>query len=83
MSDRLLSVHDVSDLTGWSPLTIYKKSAAGEIPGRTKLGKHSLRFRESEVKEWLGSPHPNSMKGEGKTRENSKTEGVGAHDKSS
>ena len=53
MTQRLLSVHDVSDLTGWSPLTIYKKSAAGEIPGRMKLGKHSLRFKESEIQEWL------------------------------
>ncbi len=49
MTLRLLSVHDVSALTGWSPLTIYKKSAAGEIPGRMKLGKHSLRFKESEI----------------------------------
>ena len=53
MTQRLLSVHDVSDLTGWSPLTIYKKSAAGEIPGRVKLGKHSLRFRESDIETWL------------------------------
>lgn len=53
MRDRLLSVHDISDLTGWSPLTIYKKSAAGEIPGRIKIGKNSLRFRESEIEAWL------------------------------
>ena len=52
MVERLLSVHDVSALTGWSPFTIYKKAASGEIPGRVKLG-YSLRFRESEVQAWL------------------------------
>ena len=46
MEKRLLSVEEVSRLTGWRPMTIYKKAAAGEIPGRVKLGKRSLRFRE-------------------------------------
>jgi hypothetical protein len=27
MNDQLLSVQDVAVLTGWSPFTIYKKSA--------------------------------------------------------
>jgi predicted DNA-binding transcriptional regulator AlpA len=53
MANRLLSVHDLVILTGWSVFTIYKKSSAGEIPGRVKIGKGSLRFRESEVEEWL------------------------------
>ena len=53
MTDRLLSVEEVSHLTGWAVMTIYKKSAAGEIPGRMKLGKHSLRFRESAIEAWL------------------------------
>ena len=52
MSDRLLKVHGVSDLTGWSPFTVYRKSRRGEIPGRIKLGT-SLRFRESEIQAWL------------------------------
>jgi predicted DNA-binding transcriptional regulator AlpA len=53
MVERLLSVHDVSGLTGWSPLTIYKKAAAGLIPGRVTIGKRSLRFKQSEVSMWL------------------------------
>ena len=52
MTERLLSVHDLSEITGWSPLTIYKKAASGEIPGRIKLG-FSLRFKESEIEAWL------------------------------
>lgn len=51
--ERLLSVVEISKLTGWSPLTIYRKSSLGEIPGRMKLGKRSLRFRESEIEAWL------------------------------
>jgi excisionase family DNA binding protein len=53
MNDQLLSVQDVARLTGWSMFTIYKKSAAGEIPGRLKIGKNSLRFRATEVEKWL------------------------------
>ena len=53
MAERLLNVHDVSQLTGWSPFTVYKKAASGEIPGRLKIGKRSLRFKQSEVLRWL------------------------------
>ncbi len=52
MPDRFLSVQDLSALVRWSPFTIYRKSRLGEIPGRVKLGS-SLRFRESEIQEWL------------------------------
>ena len=53
MLERLISVREVSDLTGWHPVTIYKKGMAGEIPGRIKIGRRSIRFRESEIEEWL------------------------------
>ncbi len=53
MLERLISVREVSDLTGWHPITIYKKGMAGEIPGRIKIGRRSIRFRESEIEEWL------------------------------
>ena len=55
MTDQLLSVQDVARLTGWSPFTVYKKSASGEIPGRLKIGKNSLRFRASQVEKWLAN----------------------------
>lgn len=66
MVERLLSVHDLAGLTGWSPLTIYKKAAAGIIPGRVIIGKRSLRFKQSDVLTWLlegaaGHPSPNSI----------------------
>ena len=50
--ERLLNVDDLAGLTKWRPFTVYKKAAAGLIPGRVKLG-NSLRFKESEVKRWL------------------------------
>ncbi len=50
--ERFLSVKELAHITGWSPLTIYNKSLAGEIPGKVKLGS-SLRFRESAVEKWL------------------------------
>lgn len=52
MSERFLKVDDLAARTKWKPGTIYKKAAAGEIPGRVKLG-YSLRFRESEIDAWL------------------------------
>jgi len=53
MLERLISVREVSDLTGWHPVTIYKKGMTGEIPGRIKLGRRSIRFKESEIEAWL------------------------------
>ena len=50
--ERFLSVDDLARITGWRPFTIYKKSAAGQIPGRVKIG-HSLRFKQSEIEAWL------------------------------
>ena len=63
MSDRLLSVHALSDLTGWSPFTIYRKSRMGEIPGRVKLGKSSVRFRESDIRDWLSKAETTPREG--------------------
>ena len=51
--ERLLSVLELSTLTHWHPITIYRKGLAGEIPGRIKLGRRSIRFKESEIEEWL------------------------------
>ncbi len=65
MSERLLSVQALSDLTGWSPFTVYRKSRNGEIPGRVKLGS-SLRFRESEIDTWLKEKTATEEKAEGK-----------------
>ena len=51
--DRLITVQNVA---GWSSLTVYKKAAAGEIPGRVTIGKRSLRFKQSAILAWLFDP---------------------------
>ena len=53
MQERLLSVRDLVSRTGWSAITIYRKGSLGEIPGKVKLGKRSVRFLESAVETWL------------------------------
>ena len=65
MSERFLTVQALSNLTGWSPFTIYRKSSAGKIPGRVKLGS-SLRFRESEIDAWLKDKTVTEEKAEGR-----------------
>lgn len=50
---KLLTVEEVSQLTGWQPMTIYRKSLEGTIPGRIKLGEKSVRFRENDIISWL------------------------------
>jgi excisionase family DNA binding protein len=56
MLERMISVEELAHLTGWHPMTIYRKAASGEIPGRIKLGK-SVRFKESTITEWLEDPN--------------------------
>jgi len=68
---KLLVARDVAKLARWHVVTVYKKSAAGEIPGRTKLG-GPLQFRESEVEKWLDKAEDNAA---GRTR---KEKGIGS-----
>ncbi len=50
--EQYLTVRDLAHITGWDRFTIYRKSLAGEIPGKTKLGR-SLRFKRSAIEAWL------------------------------
>jgi len=55
--NRLLTVEQVSRLTGWRPATIRQKVWRRELP-YIKLGR-SVRFRESEITKFLeGSAMP-------------------------
>jgi len=49
---RLLRVNDVAILLDEHPMTIYKRSRVGLIPGRVKLG-GAVRFREDAILEWI------------------------------
>ncbi|MDQ3380548.1 MAG: helix-turn-helix domain-containing protein [Actinomycetota bacterium] len=52
MSDRLLTTRQVADLLALSPETVLRRYRAGELPGY-RLGSNVLRFRESEIEQWL------------------------------
>jgi excisionase family DNA binding protein len=51
---ELILAEDVSNMTLWHLVTVYRKASRGEIPGVIKLGK-SLRFDKAEVERWLES----------------------------
>lgn len=52
---RLLRVDEVTDRTGLSRTTIWRKERAGEFPTRVKIGENSVAWREEEVEEWIDS----------------------------
>ena len=56
MSERLLTSRELGDLLGFTSSTIQDWYEAGKLPG-FKLGGR-LRFRESEVLEWLEAKRP-------------------------
>jgi excisionase family DNA binding protein len=51
MTDRLLRAREVADLLDLSPSTVLDWFEDGRLPG-FKLGR-AVRFRESEILEWL------------------------------
>lgn len=52
---RLLRVDEVTDRTGLSRTTLWRKERAGEFPQRVKLGPNAVAWREEEVEEWIAS----------------------------
>jgi excisionase family DNA binding protein len=65
--DRLLTIKEVSKLTGLAVGTLYHLAAEGRIPA-TRLSRRCLRFRLSALKKWLDDssqyPSPPVSKGE-------------------
>jgi len=51
--ERLLNARELAELLGFQPGTIVDWSERGELPGFRLGGR--LRFRESEVADWLES----------------------------
>ena len=55
MSDRLIRLSEVTELTSLAKSTIYKYIQLGKFP-RQKGGLHHVAlWRESEVQEWIAS----------------------------
>lgn len=49
--ERLISVEELCDLTGWDPMTVFEKADNDEIPGA--VWGRTLRFKEKEIEVWL------------------------------
>jgi len=54
--ERLLTVSDVLDVTGYrSRTTLWRKVRAGEFPAPLKDGATSIRWRDSDIQHWIES----------------------------
>ena len=54
--ERYVRFREVSDRTGLSRTTIYRRIAEGTFPGPVAIGAHAVAWRESELDRWIDSP---------------------------
>ena len=52
-SERLLPLAEVLEATGLSRSTIYSEMRKGRFPVARKIGLKSVRWRASEIDEWI------------------------------
>jgi len=52
--ERLISVQELCDQTGWDPMTVFEKADNDEIPGA--IWGETLRFKEEAIEAWLQPP---------------------------
>ena len=55
MGDRLLRRQQVEEITGLSRSSIYRLMKSGEFPRPVKVGPAAVRWRESDIMDWLES----------------------------
>ena len=53
MIDRLIRLEEVLSYTGLSRSELYRQIQVGIFPRPVKVGKRAVRWRESEVEEWI------------------------------
>lgn len=53
MSERLLKLPEVIQLTGVSKSEIDRKEKAGKFPKRIRLGYRSIAWAENEINAWI------------------------------
>ena len=51
--ERLLTVKEVVELSGLTRRTVYTQMREGRFPTCLKLGERAVRWRLSEIEEWL------------------------------
>ena len=50
---KVLRLPSVSEMTGLSRVTIWRKERAGKFPSRVQLGPNSVGWIEEEVEDWI------------------------------
>lgn len=53
MSDRLITIGEVSKIVGFGRTYIYYSIKKGEFPSPYKIGKKTSRWSEKEINEWV------------------------------
>lgn len=53
MADRIIRKPELLRIVGVSHPTIWRMEKAGKFPKRISLGKNSVGWLESEIKQWL------------------------------
>ena len=53
IGDRLMTIEEVASRLKVSTATINRRTKAGKIPQRVRLGTRTRRWRESEVSAWI------------------------------
>ena len=53
--DPLLTIAQVQEVTGLGRSSIYVKMRDGSFPTAVKVGVRAVRWRASELEDWLGS----------------------------
>lgn len=53
MIDRLIKLEEVLSFTGLSRSELYRQIQEDTFPRPVKVGKRAVRWRESEVEEWI------------------------------
>ena len=53
MLDRLMRLEEVLSYTGLSRSELYRQIQEGTFPRPVRVGKRAVRWRESEVVEWI------------------------------
>jgi len=53
LADALLRIKTVTQATGLSSATVYRKLAAGEFPQPVRLGARCTRWKAEAIRDWI------------------------------
>ncbi len=54
-ADRFLKLKEVMEMTSLGSSTIYRFMHAGKFPKSRQLGANCVRWRESEIEQWMNT----------------------------